>query len=281
MPLFRILPVLTNKVKKMSQSAFKKAGQSSVDWFKGKVTDAFGKKKTRTAGAFSKKEVQAQQQAMEREQAKYNRTRGRSGQARTPEQEVKAGQRSQRSGVAQNDPTATVQARGRPTVKSRLKQNTTMDAEFKRNLRNTNRPMIGHMYFYIYDPKWKKILPYYDVFPLVIPIEYYPDGFLGMNLHYLPYILRAKLLDHLFSLEHSHVVNGKPEKYMAVSYGILKSLSNTPYFEPTIKRYLYSHVKSPFAEVLSDEWENAAFLPVEQFRKANKREVWQDARNKA
>lgn len=280
MPLFRILPVLTNKVKKISQSALKKAGQSSMDWFKGRVTDAFGKKRTRTAGAFNKREVEAQQQAMDQKQARQQTTRGPRGRARTPEQEVRAGTRAQRSGVARNDPTTTG-PRKRPSVNSRLKQNTTMDAEFKRNLRNTNRPMIGHMYFYIYDPKWKKILPYYDVFPLVIPIEYYPDGFLGMNLHYLPYILRAKLLDHLFSLEHSHVVNGKPEKYMAVSYGILKSLSNTPYFAPTIKRYLYSHVKSPFAEVLSDEWENAAFLPVEQFRKANKREVWQDARNKA
>jgi hypothetical protein len=264
----------------MTGQALKKATQSSMDWFKGRVTDAFGGKRVRTAGAFNKKELEAQQAAMAQQRAKESKTAPRPtpARARTPEQEVRVGQRAQRSGVSQNDPDVRVSNR-RAQINKALKSNTTMDAEFKRNLRNTNRPMIGHMYFYIYDPKWKKILPYYDVFPLVIPIEYYNDGFLGMNLHYLPYIMRAKLLDHLFSLEHSHTVNGKKEKYMAVSYGILKGLAGTPVFEPTIKRYLYSHVRSPFAEVLSDEWENAAFLPVEQFRKANKREVWADSRS--
>ena len=45
-------------------------------------------------------------------------------------------------------------------------------------------PMPGKMYFYFYDPKYKAVLPIYDRFPLVIPIEPYPDGFLGLNLHY-------------------------------------------------------------------------------------------------
>ena len=44
-----------------------------------------------------------------------------------------------------------------------------------------NKSIIGRMYFYYYDPKTKDSLPYYDKFPLVIPIERYPDGFLGLN----------------------------------------------------------------------------------------------------
>ena len=31
------------------------------------------------------------------------------------------------------------------------------------------RPMIGKMYSFFYDPKWKKKLPYYDRFPLIFP----------------------------------------------------------------------------------------------------------------
>ena len=58
-------------------------------------------------------------------------------------------------------------------------------------------PFYGRLNMFVYDPKHKKTLPYYDTFPLVLPIEKYPDGFLGCNLHYLPIPLRIKLLDRL------------------------------------------------------------------------------------
>ena len=58
-----------------------------------------------------------------------------------------------------------------------------------------NRSMLGCMYFYFYDPKLKDSLPYYDRFPLVIPIERYSDGFLGLNLHYIHPKQRMILLD--------------------------------------------------------------------------------------
>jgi hypothetical protein len=57
--------------------------------------------------------------------------------------------------------------------------------------------IIGRMYFYYYDPKLKDELPYYDRFPLVIPIERYQDGFLGLNLHYISPRQRIELLDAL------------------------------------------------------------------------------------
>ena len=63
--------------------------------------------------------------------------------------------------------------------------------------RMTSTPFIGHMYFYFYDPKTKDSMPYYDRFPLVIPIEQYKDGFLGLNLHYIHPKHRIILLDKL------------------------------------------------------------------------------------
>ena len=51
---------------------------------------------------------------------------------------------------------------------------------------------------FVYGPKHAKKLPYYDTFPLVLPLERYSDGFLGMNFHYLPIPLRMKLLDKIF-----------------------------------------------------------------------------------
>ena len=46
--------------------------------------------------------------------------------------------------------------------------------------------------------KFKKTLPYYDGFPLIIMLGPAPNGFYGLNLHYLPHSLRAKFLDQLY-----------------------------------------------------------------------------------
>ena len=66
---------------------------------------------------------------------------------------------------------------------------------------------IGRMYAFFYDPKHKKTLPYYDRFPLIFPIGPADKGFLGINLHYLPYVLRAKLMDELYSLSTNKTYN--------------------------------------------------------------------------
>ena len=36
---------------------------------------------------------------------------------------------------------------------------------------------LGKMFFYKYDPKWAKKLPYWDMYPLVYPFEKAPGGF--------------------------------------------------------------------------------------------------------
>ena len=56
------------------------------------------------------------------------------------------------------------------------------------------RPFGGTLNMFVYGPKFKKKLPYYDTFPLVLPIETYSDGFLGLNFHYLPIPLRLSLI---------------------------------------------------------------------------------------
>ena len=52
-----------------------------------------------------------------------------------------------------------------------------------------NRIVPGEMYLFFYDPKFKNVLPYYDRMPLVLPFRVVNDGFYGINLHYLPYII--------------------------------------------------------------------------------------------
>ena len=47
------------------------------------------------------------------------------------------------------------------------------------------RLSAGRMSMFFYDPKFKNRLPYYDTFPLVLPLETMRGGFIGLNFHYL------------------------------------------------------------------------------------------------
>ena len=139
------------------------------------------------------------------------------------------------------------------------------------------RVSMGRMYFFAYDAKTKKELPYYDRFPLIFPFKKAQGGFMGINLHYLPPRLRAKLMDALYGL----VTNKKYDETtrLNLSYRVLNGAARFRFFKPTVKRYLTSQVKSRFIEVNAEQWDMALFLPVEQFSKASKQKVWSDSRN--
>lgn len=135
---------------------------------------------------------------------------------------------------------------------------------------------IGRLIMYFYDPKTKDKLPYYDRFPLVIPIEFYPDGFLGLNLHYLPQAHRARLMDVLYNTIYTDkYLNEK--KIIVISYKIMKNVAKTRLFEPCIKRYLYGHVRSKFLILDPNDWQTALFLPTERFEKQNMSVVHADS----
>ena len=137
---------------------------------------------------------------------------------------------------------------------------------------------FGYMYAFKYDPKMKKELPYYDTFPLIFPVRIDSDGFLGINFHYLPPVLRAKLMNALYST----LTNKKYDDTtkVKISYSILQSASKYRYFKPMLKKYLRSHVRSQFLEVQVNEWDIAIFLPTESFRKADTGRVWEESRKK-
>ena len=137
---------------------------------------------------------------------------------------------------------------------------------------------FGYMYAFKYDPKTKNDLPYYDTFPLIFPVRMDSDGFLGINFHYLPPVLRAKLMNALYST----LTNKKYDDTtkVKISYSILQSASKYRFFKPMLKKYLRSHVRSQFLEVQVNEWDIAIFLPTESFRKADTGRVWEESRKK-
>ena len=134
----------------------------------------------------------------------------------------------------------------------------------------------GRMYHFRYDPKWKEKLPYWDTFPLVIPIDSYGDGFDGLNLHYLPVKLRAKLFDALSSVLTDDGLNEKAR--FKLTYNLLSGAKKFKLFRPTYKRYLYSKVKSRFLLIPPEEWQIALFLPTQKFVKSQANQIWKDSK---
>ena len=139
----------------------------------------------------------------------------------------------------------------------------------------TKKFRIGSMYFFVYDPKGKNDLDYYDKFPLVIPLESYSDGFLGLNLHYLPMRYRLYFMRKLMP---KAILNDDNEiMRLRITYEILAASRKYKEFRPCIKRYLYSHIRSRILAVEPEEWDIAMYLPVQQFKKAPASKVWKES----
>ena len=137
------------------------------------------------------------------------------------------------------------------------------------------KSVIGKMYFYFYDPKTKDTMRYYDRFPLVIPIESYNDGFLGLNLHYIAPKYRMTLLDKLSVTASNKTYDEKTK--LRLNYKYLANASRVFEATPCIKRYLFSQIQSRFLEITADEWDIAALLPMESFVGASTSKVYAES----
>ena len=122
-------------------------------------------------------------------------------------------------------------------------------------------PSKGRLNFFFYDPKYKQVLPLYDRFPLVLPLETIPGGFMGLNFHYIRPVQRVNLLNNLQRFATGGM---KASTRIDATYDGIKNVSIT---RNMIKKYLYGHVRSSFLRVDFDEAALAVMLPVQQFRK--------------
>jgi hypothetical protein len=138
------------------------------------------------------------------------------------------------------------------------------DNIFNKTDRMRNTPTIGKMFFFSYDPKHKKKLPMWDKYPLVFPIEPYSDGFLGLNTHYLSLGFREAFLTRL--KEFATAKNLTEKSRLQISYDLISSTKRlSGLANPCIKRYLFTHVRSPFIEIVATEWDKVINLPIESF----------------
>lgn len=140
--------------------------------------------------------------------------------------------------------------------------------------RPTSRILPGNLYMFFYDAKLKETLPYYDRFPLVFPYDTTNNGFIGLNMHYLPYQLRIRLLDRLLDYSTNRKMDNTTR--LKYSWATIRSASKMALAKPCIKSYLSDHVQSQMLRIAPENWFTAMMLPVERFT-ANKNNVWADS----
>ena len=155
----------------------------------------------------------------------------------------------------------------------RNKFSSTNAAKFYRESEKINslvfrkRISLGDMFCYYYNPKYRKVLPYYDMFPMIMLISADKDTFLGINFHYLAPKFRAILLDRVTAKVGRGLINWK-------------KISMIREIAPTVKRYRFDHIMKKVVTIEENEQEIAIFLPTEKFKKTGKAQVWSDSKGK-
>lgn len=132
------------------------------------------------------------------------------------------------------------------------------------------RALFGLPMMFKYSPKTASTLPYYDILPMPILLAKYPDGFLGLNIHYLPWAKRLQLADRL-------VRATKNRK--RITYPVIKAAWNSlklpiGYSYLIIRRYLTSHIQSDIAVFTWDTYKAAAVNIPGKWRKKSEKAVF-------
>ena len=167
----------------------------------------------------------------------------------------------------------------------------------------TTRFLIGAMYMFVYEPKGKMTLPYYDKFPLVLYMKKKGANFMGLNIHYLNYVDRFKLLQSLMELyegvdddftnkmkskkrssarmdvgDELYAESHMQERIRNLKYDRLKGKEKYELHAPCLKVYHRKNIKSKIVRIDMSDWPLAAHLPVEHFVGAPKQKIFHESR---
>lgn len=130
--------------------------------------------------------------------------------------------------------------------------------------RGAGRPVIGNLYFFKYDPKLKATLNMYDKYPMVFPIKLYNDGFLGVNMHYLPVGERKQFVKRVN--EYKKTSDDDRVKVNMELFAMLEQSKRIYRMMPqAVKRYLLPHARSRFIRILPEEYDKAVQLKIDEW----------------
>lgn len=121
----------------------------------------------------------------------------------------------------------------------------------------TAKPNYGMMNLFHYQPQTAEKLPFYDLFPLVIPVEKNRDGFTGINFHFLSIPMRVAFLNLLTEA----FADDRMEK-LNLTWRQISGLGKS---KAIVRRYKAKNVKSTFLRLPIEDMLIAVLLPVQKF----------------
>lgn len=134
----------------------------------------------------------------------------------------------------------------------------------------------GLMFSYQYEAATVDI---FDQNPMVICLNLYKDGLLGLNLHYLPYAERFALFEAMMPLAAPLPIEALSKLY--ITYGNLKNnRGRFAGYRACIKRYKFTEFRSRAIFISPIEWAVALSYPSALFMGATMQEVWMDSLTK-
>lgn len=101
-------------------------------------------------------------------------------------------------------------------------------------------PKLYSLMLWEYRAKWRRQLPYYDKYPLAYILDFQPNYFYAVNLHYY-----------------------YPEERIAIANTLAEN--KIPRFTKGAHKYLLSEIRSPFLDFDMREWNTICLLPIEEF----------------
>jgi len=130
------------------------------------------------------------------------------------------------------------------------------------NYKRSNTVMLGRMYAYRYDPKYKSKLKFYDENPLTIAFEHKQTsggtGFLGINLHFIPRQQRGSVIKYFVE---KNKVNVMKQGEIDIDYEKdLKNNTKFRYIYSCIRHYLLSQVIGSFIMIPQEDYVNVINL---------------------
>ena len=152
--------------------------------------------------------------------------------------------------------------------KSRADHEVSAIAKKERRIAGTRQqvsmPRVGSLYLWGYWAKWDEKLPTWDKFPLGFVFKRKGPHFWGLNFHYLPisqrYLLGSALMKAYVQGK------GRQRDYLRLSWPIIQSVARAKLYEPAVKQYLFSQLRTPFSLVTPDEWAMSVALPIARWR---------------
>lgn len=152
-----------------------------------------------------------------------------------------------------------------------------INKEIKKIKKNQYKKLrLGYPVMFVYNAKWKSILPYWDAVPMPIILAKYSDGFLGLNIHYLPWAKRLMLAERL--------VRATKNKNR-ITYPDIKSAWKSVRIPVgwaylIIRRYLVSHIRGNIATFTWEDYKKSAVNINGSWKKASEQEVFRAMNSK-